>query len=865
MAISGEPWAKKHVCASGFKWLICLLLVCFLIFMAQILTAAAQLSHPTPEGSGQDPSPYQLLDQSLQESLAVEKKQLNQFLNELSSAKEFEQLCRERLDAYRIQLSAHRNILVLPTIEEYELKEAYNQHQVTMNKLDQREAEINERIDSLGSTLSKTKEKLKSYENQKSEMRQEADTSGLLSNIRKELNSLTETVSAQVEILTDIEKIYTGLLERTRQVKSEYHSVDDQFEKRIAEREQQRLLKRNVNPLSQFGLQKIQDEVDRLKEKGRQFFSFKNWKDIGVTDAKAYTLFVLIYFLLLGALLVILGFCRRFCTRVRDGFKESGNFWQYLTARLFRRSLFLLGAILFIYFFPVKPAYEFTPLFVFLRILADLLILVLLVRWGMNFLKVIWADAESPFLKFLRADLRVLLYGILIFGAFYYVLEAGLCINCVLLVLTRIIFELCFLVWSVFFWHRFRYYARDSQISEYPWFTYIKPLLPAAGYLIVLAGLFFDLIGYGAIATFWYTSLGKTAVVLMWIGILYMVLREVSPLGISEAAEEEPEPLEEKPMPIRMLVVRLSKITLVVMLFLGVPMAWGARSDYLGNFFYAVNYQIRLGSLQISVLDLAVAVLIVLLTHTIVIVCKALLKEQILAHRDLEPGLKDSITTITGYITWLIGIVIVFRVIGISAASLAVLFGAVGIGIGFGLQNIFNNFLSGIILLFERPIQVGDVIEVNGIWGTVTKINVRATQVKTYDNADLIIPNADLISRQLTNWSFKDARVRRTITVGVAYGSDIDLVRETLNNIALQHARVYRRPHPEVLFSDFGDSALIFKLRVWVHINYFLSVETDIRFEIDKEFKALGIHIPFPQRDIHIKGNQYVLSEVPET
>jgi len=340
-----------------------------------------------------------------------------------------------------------------------------------------------------------------------------------------------------------------------------------------------------------------------------------------------------------------------------------------------------------------------------------------------------------------------------------------------------------------------------------------------------------------------------------------MVVREISPTGTSEA-EEAPEPMEEKPMPIRMLLIRLSKSALLVLLVMGLPLAWGARSSYLGDFFYAVNYQIKLGGFQISVLDLAVAVLIILLTHTVVIVLKAVLQEQILAHRELEQGLKDSISTISGYITWLLGIMIVFRVIGISAASLAVLFGAVGIGIGFGLQNIFNNFLSGIILLFERPIQVGDVVEVNGIWGTVAKINVRATQVKTYDNADLIIPNADLISNQLTNWSFKDARVRRTITVGVAYGSDIALVRETLNNIALKHPRVYPRPHPEVLFSDFGESALIFKLRLWVHINYFLSVETDVRCEIDKEFKALGIHIPFPQRDIYIKGDHGAVPEV---
>ena len=848
----------------GLKGFACLFILSLLIDMALFLPAGAQPGPPVAEVPAGTMNPYQLLENSIQENLAVEKKQLDQRLNRLAKAKEFEQLCWERLDTYRIQLSAHRNILILPTIKYYELQEAYSQHQVTLNRLTERVAEIEDRLAQTSDTLSKIRAKLDSYESQKAEIRDESAEAERLDRIRKELNQLTETVSAQVEILKDIQAIYGDLLERTQRLKSEYQMVAEQFDGIIAKREQQRLLQRSVNPLSQLGLQQIRIEAERLQTKFMQFFSLRNWQNIGVSDKKAYTLFALSYFLLLAAIEVVLGFCRRICTGLRDVLKEKNKFWQFLAIRLIRRSLFLLGAILFIQFFPVKPAYEFTPLFVFLRILADLLILLLLVRWGLNFLKVLWAHTESPFLRFLYFDLKVLLYGVLGFGGIYYLFEAGLCVNCVLLVLTRILFELVLLGWSFFFWHRFRHYSKASALSEYPWFAYIKPLLPAVGYLLVLLGIFFELIGYGAMASFWYTSLAKTAAVLLWIGVLYMAIHEISPVGSSEVSEEDLEPGAEKPMPIRMFLIRLSKTALFVMLFLGVPMAWGARREYLADFFYAVNYQLKLGSFQISLLDLGIALLVILLTHTVVIVAKAVLKDQILAHRELEPGLKDSITTITGYIAWVIGIMIVFRVIGISAASLAVLFGAVGIGIGFGLQNIFNNFLSGIILLFERPIQVGDVVEVNGIWGTVAKINVRATQVKTYDNADLIIPNADLISRQLTNWSFKDARVRRTITVGVAYGSDIQLVRETLNRIALNHQRVYRRPQPEVLFSDFGESALIFKLRVWVHINYFLSVETDIRFEINKAFKELGIHIPLPQRDVHFKSGHVTATEPPQ-
>ncbi|MBF0101864.1 MAG: mechanosensitive ion channel [Desulfobacterales bacterium] len=216
-------------------------------------------------------------------------------------------------------------------------------------------------------------------------------------------------------------------------------------------------------------------------------------------------------------------------------------------------------------------------------------------------------------------------------------------------------------------------------------------------------------------------------------------------------------------------------------------------------------------------------------------------------------GAQESIVTIIQYALWIFGIFITLQVVGLNTTSLAVGFGALGIGLGFGLQNIFNNFISGIILLFERPIEVGDDIEVNGIWGTIKKINVRATVVQTYDNASLIIPNSEFISRQVTNWSFKDRSIRRVITVGVAYGSDVQLVRETLLEVAEKIPGILRYPVPEVLFWDFADSALIFKLRFYTTVDGFLTLESAMRFEIDRLFRERNIQIPFPQQVVHIQ------------
>jgi len=229
------------------------------------------------------------------------------------------------------------------------------------------------------------------------------------------------------------------------------------------------------------------------------------------------------------------------------------------------------------------------------------------------------------------------------------------------------------------------------------------------------------------------------------------------------------------------------------------------------------------------------------------------LNEKVLDKKTLEPGLKDSILTILSYLAWSLGLVLALGILGVNATSLAVIFGAISIGIGFGLQNIFNNFISGLILLFERPIQVGDYVEVAGLWAEVKKINVRATLVQTFDNASMIIPNSEFISQQVTNWSYKDKRMRRNIEIGVAYGSDIDLVQKTLLEIAENNRKVLKYPRPDVLFIDHADSALIFRLRIWVDVDDYWTVASQIRCDIDRLFRELNIEIAFPQRDLHIR------------
>jgi small-conductance mechanosensitive channel len=218
-------------------------------------------------------------------------------------------------------------------------------------------------------------------------------------------------------------------------------------------------------------------------------------------------------------------------------------------------------------------------------------------------------------------------------------------------------------------------------------------------------------------------------------------------------------------------------------------------------------------------------------------------------------GTMHSLQTITSYSLWALFGILAMSVLGVNLTSLTVIAGGLSVGIGFGMQTIFNNFVSGLILLFGRSIQQEDIIQVGELWSTVKKINIRTTVVETFENATIIIPNSDLISNQVTNWTKDNPTLRRDLAIGVAYGSDTELVKKTLLKIANAHPHVLRTPSAWVLFNDFGASSLDFILRVWIDdIDYSLRTISELRFEIDKEFRKHNIEIAFPQMDLHIRS-----------
>ena len=254
------------------------------------------------------------------------------------------------------------------------------------------------------------------------------------------------------------------------------------------------------------------------------------------------------------------------------------------------------------------------------------------------------------------------------------------------------------------------------------------------------------------------------------------------------------------------------------------------------------------------------SILLLLILFASVIIIERIVQKQLirrfLSRTKLQPSLQFGLSRIIGYTLIAVGFYVAFQLVGVDLSSLAIIAASLGVGIGFGLQNIINNLVSGIIILAERPISIGDRIEVAGVAGRVTKIQLRSTTVVTNDNITMIVPNADFISNTVTNWSHGDPKVRIRVPVGVAYGSDLNLLQQLLLEAAGEHPKALRDPSPVVLFNEFGDSSLNFELGVWTQEMTAAPIHftSEMNFIIEQKLRENDIEIPFPQRDLHVRS-----------
>jgi len=255
----------------------------------------------------------------------------------------------------------------------------------------------------------------------------------------------------------------------------------------------------------------------------------------------------------------------------------------------------------------------------------------------------------------------------------------------------------------------------------------------------------------------------------------------------------------------------------------------------------------------VTLADLGLCVLVVILTFAATRNIPGLLEVAVLQRIRMDSGARYATTAVLRYIIAVVGVVLAFKMLGVGWSSVQWLVAAMTVGLGFGLQEIFANFVSGLIILFERPIRIGDTVTVGETAGTVTRIRIRATTITDWDRKELIVPNKEFVTGRLVNWSLSDRVLRVIMRVGIAYGSDTELAEKVLYEKAAEHPLVLKDPEPRVLFSAFGDNSLNFELRVYISgIEHYLEVWHDLNMAIDKAFRKAGITIAFPQRDTHL-------------
>jgi len=255
----------------------------------------------------------------------------------------------------------------------------------------------------------------------------------------------------------------------------------------------------------------------------------------------------------------------------------------------------------------------------------------------------------------------------------------------------------------------------------------------------------------------------------------------------------------------------------------------------------------------ITPFDILIALVIILITRLFILGLYRLFTKRI-SGKKLDPGVSSSIFQILKYVIWIVAATLILETVGVKVTILLAGSAALLVGVGLGLQQTFNDIFSGIILLFERNLKVGDVVETENRVGRVEHIGVRSSRIITRDNIEVLIPNSMLVTQSVINWSHMENSTRFKVKVGVAYGSDLEKVKNVLLLCATENTNVLPEPEPVVFFKNFGDSALEFELAYWTDKPYFYdAINSEIRFSIDKYFRSENIVVPFPQRDVHIK------------
>lgn len=401
--------------------------------------------------------------------------------------------------------------------------------------------------------------------------------------------------------------------------------------------------------------------------------------------------------------------------------------------------------------------------------------------------------------------------------------------------------------------------AMAEMAGRSKWWRVARTLAALVAIAIPVAAL----AGYGVLSDFIARRLLATAGVFLIALVLHGLARDVVAILTHTSGQRVRSGGEASPLYV-WTVLFLDIGLVLTMAFLIVPL-WGGQWDSILDRLGWSLTGFRIGDRVFSITDVLAGMVAFIIVIVIARSAQHFISRRVFQQMRMDSGVRDSLTTAIGYTGLVLAVVVAISTAGIDLSGLAIVAGALSVGVGFGLQSIVNNFVSGLILLAERPIKVGDWVQVGEHEGIVQRISVRSTEIKTFSRASVIVPNSELISNSVMNWMHKERSGRLEILVGVGYDSDVEQVRDILLQIADEHDSVSKDPEPVVMFMDFGDNALLFELRcVLSDVGKRLSTMSDLRFAINAAFREAGISIPYPQRDLHIKDAQGLVGVLSE-
>jgi potassium efflux system protein len=377
----------------------------------------------------------------------------------------------------------------------------------------------------------------------------------------------------------------------------------------------------------------------------------------------------------------------------------------------------------------------------------------------------------------------------------------------------------------------------------------------AAGALVLAAACLAEIAGFDALARWLLQSALATAFAALIVVVLLRLGRGAL-RALRHRSAGGPRPaVGEAVYRVAQFVARFLAVLIVFGAVLNVLNAWELVPSPWKAWQAMLGAGVTLGGVKITVGRVLGSALLLYAAFLTSVGVRALLSEEVLPRKQIDRGVGDAMQTLVHYAIVVIGIALALSALGIRLEALAIVIGALGVGIGFGLQNIVNNFVSGLILLFERPVRAGDTVVIGGEWGMIRSIGLRSTVLSVYDGSEVVVPNGELVSQRVTNWTLTSGRNRIIVEVGVAYGSDIEKVFEILSAAASEHPAVLSDPAPQILFAGFGSSSLDFEVRVWLpEVSLRLPTQSELRTDIDRRFRTAGIEIPFPQRDLHLRS-----------